>query len=149
MKKTRAAKTRRPPAGLLAVTESDAERLMHLLQAQNARPNPPRTLTMLARKLDEAEWLSTQLIPADVVTMNSTVRLRNVTSGEEVVRTVTYPCGADPANGRVSILTSMGIAMLGRRVGETLVFDTREGETSFQIESLLYQPEAANDEAGV
>lgn len=130
----------------IAVTEADAERLTRLLQAQYTRSIMPRTLPALQQKLDEAEWLGSRLIPPDVVTMNSTVRLRNLESGEEVIRTLAFPYGADPAQGRVSVLTSFGIAMLGRRVGDFMECEASDGAMRFQIEGVLYQPEAANDD---
>lgn len=103
--------------GTVVVTETDAQRLISLLQAQGNRAGAPRTVPEL-QKLDDAEWLDSRLIPSDVVTMNSTVRLRDPESGEAVTRTLAFPYGADPGRGRISILTSFGIAMLGRRVGD-------------------------------
>jgi regulator of nucleoside diphosphate kinase len=132
-------------AGTIAVTEADGERLISLLQAQGSRAGAPRTIPELQKKLDDAEWLDSRLIPPDVVTMNSTVRLRNVESGEEEIRSLTFPYGANPAQGRVSILTSFGIAMLGRRVGDHMEYEASDGAKRLQIESVLYQPEAAND----
>ncbi|MCC7155635.1 MAG: GreA/GreB family elongation factor, partial [Bryobacterales bacterium] len=103
-------------AGAVVVTEADAERLVNLLQAQGNR-TAPRTVPELQRKLDDAEWLDSRLIPSDVVTMNSTVRLRDLESGEAVTRTLVFPYGSDPGRGRISVMTSFGISMLGRRVG--------------------------------
>jgi transcription elongation GreA/GreB family factor len=87
----------------IAVTEADAERLTRLLQAQCARSFMPRSFPALQRKLDEAEWIDSRLIPPDVVTMNSRVRLRNLESGEEVIQTLVFPHGANPAQGCVDL----------------------------------------------
>ncbi len=131
-------------AGAVVVTEADAERLVNLLQAQGNR-TAPRTVPELQRKLDDAEWLDSRLIPSDVVTMNSTVRLRDLESGEAVTRTLVFPYGSDPGRGRISVMTSFGISMLGRRVGD-FVESTGLGHAKrFEIESVVYQPEAAND----
>ena len=74
------------------------------------------------------------------------VSLTNLESGEEVFRTLTFPFGADPAQGGISILTSLGVGMLGGRMGDVVICETRDGATRFRIEKVLYQPEAANDD---
>lgn len=127
------------------VTETDADRLAHLLQVHGTPVNRPRTLPDLQSKLEEAEVFDSCQIPGDVVTMNSTVLLRCLESGGEVVKTLAFPCGADPALGRVSILTPIGIAVLGRKVGDVLECESADGPKRFRIEKLLYQPEAANE----
>lgn len=132
-------------ASTVVVTEADAERLINLLQAHGNRAGAPRTVPELRKKLDDAEWLDSHLIPSDVVTMNSTVRLRDLESGESVTRTLAFPYGADPGRGRISIMTSFGIAMLGRRVGDFLECSGSDKAKRFEIESVVYQPEAAND----
>lgn len=143
-RKSRALSTRRTRT--VAVTEADAERLTRLVQTHGNRPNGPRNLPALQKKLDEAEVFTSRSVPEDVVTMNSKVSLRNLESGDEVVRTLTFPFGADPAQGRVSILTSFGVAILGHRMGDVVICETRGGATRFRIEKVLYQPEAANDD---
>jgi regulator of nucleoside diphosphate kinase len=143
--KKRRDRLRTREAGTVVVTEADAERLISFIQAQGNRAGAPRTVPELQRKLDDAEWLNSRLIPSDVVTMNSTVRLRDLESGEAVTLTLAFPYGADPGRGRISILTSLGTAMLGRRVGDSVECAGSDKATRFEIESVLYQPEAAND----
>jgi regulator of nucleoside diphosphate kinase len=117
-----------------------------LIQVHGAPVNRPRTLPGLQKKLEEAEVFNSCQIPGNVVTMNSTVLLRDMESGEEVVRTLAFPHGADPARGRVSILTSIGIAMIGNKVGDVLECEAPDGAKRFRVERILYQPEAANDD---
>jgi regulator of nucleoside diphosphate kinase len=78
--------------------------------------------------------------------MNSRVRLKNLESGEEMIQTLVFPHGANPAQGRVSILTSLETAMLGRRVGDFMEFGVSDGAKRFHVESVLFQPEAANED---
>lgn len=127
------------------VTELDAERLLDLLRAQSRKTNQPRTLPELRRKLDEAEWHDSRQIPPDLVTMNSTVRLRHLASGEESVRTLGFPGGADPGQRRVSILTPLGISLLGRRAGDEVEWTAADVVNRCRIEEVIYQPEAAED----
>lgn len=131
---------------VVAVTEADVERLTCLLQVHGARAGGPRTLPVLQKKLEDAEVLDAGQIPPDVVTMNSRVLLRNLDSAEEIVHTLTFPGGANPEQGRVSILSSIGIAMLGHKAGDVLECGASEGVKRFRVMKVLYQPEAANDD---
>ena len=132
--------------GAVLVTEADVDRLMSLVQAHESVPDGPRALPALQRKLEDAEVLHSSEVPADVVTMNSTVRLRDLGSGEELARTLAFPYSADPARGRISILTSMGTAMLGRRLGGVFECGVADEVRRFRVEKILYQPEAADDD---
>ena len=79
------------------------------------------------------------------MTTDSTVHLKNLESGEEVVRTLAFPHGADSAERRVSILTTLGFAMLGCLMGDAVNSQAPGGAKRFRIESALHKPEAANE----
>jgi len=94
--------------------------------------------------LDVARVVDPLTMTADVVTMRSRVRLRDAGGTERVV-TLVYPSEADAAVGLVSVLTPLGLALLGARLGQWLAW--REGAQlrSASVAELLYQPEAAGD----
>ncbi|HCO24501.1 MAG TPA: transcription elongation factor GreAB, partial [Gimesia maris] len=58
--------------------------------------------------------------PADIVTMNSTVRLRDLETDELETYTLVYPQDANIKEGKLSILTPIGTAILGYRIGDQL-----------------------------
>jgi len=80
-----------------------------------------------------------------VVTMNSTVMLRDRVNGDELEVTVTYPNSVDVRTKRISVFSPTGIALLGRRVGTIIGWNTPAGLRQFEIVDLLYQPEAVGD----
>jgi hypothetical protein len=55
----------------------------------------------------------------DVVTMYSQVLLQDTRSGQRNTLTLCYPADAEPAVGFVSVLSPVGSALLGLRVGST------------------------------
>ena len=64
----------------------------------------------------------------DVVRMGST--LRYVTdSGEDRTVTLVFPAEADIAAGKISILTPIGAALLGLSEGQSIHWQTRNGES--------------------
>jgi regulator of nucleoside diphosphate kinase len=102
-------------------------------------------LEELDDELDRAEIVKPEEIPTDVITMNSTFRLSDLDSGEEVVYTLVFPAKADSANGKISILAPVGTAVLGYRVGDTVEWKVPAGLKRLKVKEVVYQPEAAGD----
>jgi regulator of nucleoside diphosphate kinase len=74
--------------------------------------------------------------------MNSTVRLRDPTTGEPAIYTLVYPDEADIRRNRLSILAPIGTAIFGFRVGDEVRWPTPNGwRKKIQVESVLLQPE--------
>lgn len=128
------------------ITKSDAVRLEELLKA-GLRHNhmDQANLLVLQQELRAAKIVEPNKVAPDVVTMNSTVRILDVESGESSEITLVFPEHADPVEGRISVVAPMGAAVLGYKVGDTVRFRTPKGERKLQIEEILYQPEAAGE----
>jgi len=52
-------------------------------------------------------------ISADVVTMNSTVNLKNSAVGEEITLTIIFPKDDNVAQQKISVMAPLGMALLG------------------------------------
>jgi regulator of nucleoside diphosphate kinase len=109
-----------------------------------SRPRDPRdveSVDRLERHLDEADVLPARHIGPDVVTMNSEVRLRDLDTLEAIEFRVVFPRAADSAARRISVLAPLGMAVLGRRVGEAVALETPGGVRRLRLDRVLYQPE--------
>ena len=127
----------------IQITESDMRRLRELLRVANDPFSRDRAnLRFLGEELARAEIRPAEDIAPDIVTMNSTVRIRDVKSGEEMVCTVVFPDDADAADGRISVLAPIGAAILGYRVGDSVRFNAPAGVRTLRVEEVIYQPEA-------
>jgi len=126
------------------LTEPDAERLT-VLHRFVKTPVEGEHLRRLEETIAEAEVVEPERIPPDVVTMNSRVLVRDLNSGATVAYTLVFPSGSDARRNRVSVLGALGSALLGRRAGETIEYQSSAGLEQCRIEELLYQPEAAGD----
>ena len=128
----------------IIINEFDAERIDRLLE-QPAYANSP-VAAALNDELDRAQMCSPQTMPADVVTMNSEVKFRDLSSGEERVRTLVFPAQLTDSNTQLSVLAPVGAALLGLRVGDTIHWELPGGATThLEVLALNYQPEAAGD----
>lgn len=130
--------TRRP----IIISTEDHERLRSLFYSGFAAAfSDEPYLQSLRGELDIAEIVDPKEMPPDVVTMNSTVRLRDVRGGEVDTYTLVYPEDADIAEGRLSVLAPIGTAILGYRVGDLVRWNVPKGPVRIRIEELVVQPE--------
>ena len=67
-------------------------------------------------------------MPKNVVSMGSTVTYRDETTGQEKSVTLVYPEQADITQLRVSVMTPIGVALLGLAEGASFYWDTRENQ---------------------
>ncbi|MCX5769370.1 MAG: GreA/GreB family elongation factor [Candidatus Hydrogenedentes bacterium] len=130
------------------ITEQDRQRLAEsievLRESLDKRELPH--VRQLEAEIKRAEIiLNPQDVPGDVITMRSRVRLREVRGGTTQELTLQYPAEADPQQGAISVLAALGTAMLGYRVGDKFEVVLPKGKREFQVEAILYQPEAAGD----
>jgi regulator of nucleoside diphosphate kinase len=95
----------------------------------------------LKAELDCATIVRPDDAPQDVVTMNSTIVLRDLDTQEVETYTLVYPEQADIANGKLSVLAPIGTAVLGQCVGDVLRWRVPAGRRRLKIEQVVYQPE--------
>ena len=130
------------------LTTKDVEKLRDLIQeAYHTEYRGSDYLKLLSAEMEKASVVDPDQIPADVITLNSTARLIDQDTDEEMVYTLVFPEDADPSQGKISILAPIGTAMLGYKVGDTFEWDTPGGKRIIHVGEVLYQPEASGDES--
>ena len=138
------ATTTQHPALLLS--QLDVARIEALLEQPGFRHLDTRALR---GELDRAEVVASEAMPADVITMNSTARVRvdDAKAGShEHELTLVYPRDADGSAHKVSVLAPVGSALLGLRVGEAIDWPMPGGRSArLQVLGSRYQPEAAGE----
>lgn len=68
-----------------------------------------------------------------IVSLGSTVLLRDKETGEEETYTIVGTTEADPFENRISNESPVGAAILGKKVHSTVVANTPAGELSYEI----------------
>ncbi|MCC7462824.1 MAG: GreA/GreB family elongation factor [Gammaproteobacteria bacterium] len=133
----------RKPA--ILVTEADMVRLHALLAAQHREGDDrdQEHIEALRAELAAAAIIESNEVPADIVTLNSRVGVRDLERDTHALYTLVPPVDADAAAGRLSVLAPLGTAILGRRAGDEIHLRSPTGLRRLRLERLLYQPEAA------
>jgi regulator of nucleoside diphosphate kinase len=123
---------------VLLMTEKDLLRIKHILSFQHSPE-----YQNLEIELDRAKIIADNEVPPDLVTMNSKVKFLNETEDKEMIVTIVYPPDANFSEGKVSVLASLGAALIGLRVGQQINWQFPDGKTkTLRILEVLYQPEA-------
>ena len=127
----------------LLLSRLDCERIESLLEQPGMRPGDHAALLA---ELARGDIVEPAQVPGDVITMNSTARFRDETSGDERELTLVYPKDADGSADRLSVLAPVGSALLGLRVGHRIDWPLPGGRTTaLRVLSIRYQPEAAGE----
>jgi len=129
----------------MTITVSDYQRLMGFVELASLKTKMPVVTHKLVERLGAARLLPQKLISRNVVTMNSRVKLKDLTNQREAEITVTYPQDAEPRERRVSVFSEIGLELLGRKENDIVSWRVPNGIGKFQVEKVLYQPEAAGD----
>ena len=72
----------------------------------------------------------------DTITVNSEVVVEKVGSGEKKTYKIVGSEEADMKEGKISNHSPMGVAMFGKKKGDTINFKTPKGEVSYKITSV-------------
>ncbi|MBS4038130.1 MAG: GreA/GreB family elongation factor [Hydrogenophaga sp.] len=93
-----------------------------------------------------ADTVDSPQVPSDVLTMYSQFEVLEAGADRPRRLTLCYPDDAEPAAGFISVLSPVGSALLGLRVGDTARWTGPGGQRgSARVLTLLFQPEASGD----
>ena len=130
----------------IQVTDFDLRRLQQLMEeAAHTNFRGREDLANLSVELARAEVVAPREVSRNVITMNSTVALVDLETGEEETYTLVFPEAANIAAGRISVLAPIGTGMLGYEVGDVFEWAVPDGTRRLQVKEIIYQPEAAGD----
>lgn len=107
----------------------NADDLAHLEGlADGMMRRQPALADRLFDEIGRAKIVASAKMPRNVVSMGSSVTYRDETTGQEKSVTLVYPEEADITQLRVSVMTPIGVALLGLAEGTSFYWDTRENQ---------------------
>jgi regulator of nucleoside diphosphate kinase len=108
----------------LIVSDIDQERLSGLAMA--AMERVPELAEELISEMERATVVAADSIPSDVIQMGSTLEFKS-DDGQRRRVTLVFPGEADISQGKISILTPVGAALIGLSAGQSIMWTTRDG----------------------
>jgi regulator of nucleoside diphosphate kinase len=130
----------------LLVSASDLEALAPLLSDRRRSGRlEANAADALADVLIDARMVPHDRLPADRVSMNARVAYREEPNGESRTVAVVHPNEAAPSDGRISVLSPVGRALLGRRAGSVASLSVPGGR-ALTIRVLAVEPAPSVEE---
>jgi len=128
------------------ISRTDFDRLNEAINiAREVGEGRNIVLGRLKKALKEARVVLAEKMPKNVVTMNSAGKILWLDTREVRLFWLGFPNALDHDGNKVSIFSSLGIALLGSQVGEDAAQEVPTGHRLFKVVKLLYQPEAKRD----
>jgi regulator of nucleoside diphosphate kinase len=128
----------------VVITAPDRQRLKQMIRELRTIGDPLRYyLDALEQRLKSARIVAHDEIEPDVFTLHSSALITGDSYRNQYSVQVVYADESDPAANKLSVLTPLGTRLLGSREGELLQWRSRFGVRTARLESILFQPEAA------
>ncbi len=142
---TQSAKPRRKRAPKIVINADDLAHIEGL--AEGAMQRNPVLADRLMDEISRARVVAPAKMPKDVVTIGSTVTYRDETTGLEKMVTLVFPEDADIAKQRISLMTPIGVALLGLTEGASFYWDTRDNQRRTLCVIRVEQASDSDDDA--
>jgi len=124
------------------ITQYDLERLLKVLRELPEKKHVTGfSVQELEDELNRGIVVSPKEVPENVITMNSRVLMRDVESGNDMTLWLVFPDKVDAVKNPVSILSPLGTAMIGYKVGDVFEWESPSGTKKIEVLDILYQPE--------
>jgi len=91
----------------------------------------------LKERLSALSLINVSNLPRDRVGFGSIVTLEDHESGEEKEFRIVLPEEVDPTQGKISVRSPVGQALVGKEEGDEVVITTPRGRNSYTINSLV------------
>lgn len=123
----------------IVITDLDLQRLLPVLDRFASASDT------LDWELHRATIMPHDLVAADIVTMNSDVVYEDCATGARRTIRIVYPEYADASRSHISVLSRIGSALLGLKVGQQIEWEIPSGRRGVFVVEIRYQPEANGD----
>jgi len=91
----------------------------------------------LGFKLANADVINPDNLPKDRAVFGTKVLLENIDTGEEVEYQLVGPDESDIGNGRISVSSPLGRAILGKKPGDELTLEVPGGKRIYELVDIL------------
>ncbi|MBW2109415.1 MAG: transcription elongation factor GreA [Deltaproteobacteria bacterium] len=94
-------------------------------------------ISELEYKIACADVIDTRAVSTDSAVFGCTVVLENLDTEEEVTYQLVGPEESDVAQGRISVSSPLGRAIVGKRVGDQVTFQAPRGKREYEVVDIL------------
>ncbi len=104
--------------------------------ARRAQGKTISRIRFLQRVLDYSRIIDTKALPKDQISLLSKVEFTNLATNVKMTYTIVSPHEMDLQNGKISCKSPIGMALMGKKVGDIVDVQTPSGVFQLRIESM-------------
>ena len=116
----------------VVMIQSDHDMLSKLV----SEPAGKATEQLLSEELNRSIIVNDEAFPKHTIRLNSKVSLLDLSSQDTIELTIVQPEFADSRSNMISILTPMGVALIGFRKGEEAFYNAPGGIKKYTIQDV-------------
>ena len=102
-------------------------------EARNEQAKVEARIVELEALIENAIVIDESTLDASVISLGSVVRVYDQDENEEIVYNIVGSNQVDPFKQKISDLSPIGHALMGKRAGDTVVVETPAGELHFTV----------------
>lgn len=123
-----------PSASPVILLKTDYEVLnSYVKNLQGMQVNEKENYRKLSEELKKASLVEDKDFPKDVVRLDSTVVIKDLTTNRNMTVTIVLPQKADIKQKKVSVLAPVGTALIGFKKGQIVSWNVPSGKKDFEI----------------
>lgn len=104
--------------------------------ARRAQGKTISRIRFLQRVLDYSRIIDTKALPRDQISLLSKVEFTNLATNVKMTYTIVSPHEMDLQNGKISCKSPIGMALMGKKVGDIVDVQAPSGVFQLRIESM-------------
>lgn len=104
--------------------------------ARRAQSKTISRIRFLQRVLDYSRIIDTKALPKDQISLLSKVEFTNLATNVKMTYTIVSPHEMDLQNGKISCKSPIGMALMGKKVGDIVDVQAPSGVFQLRIESM-------------
>lgn len=131
-----------PAASPVVLLKTDYEVLnSYVKNLHGMQVNEKENYSKLSEEIKRARLVEEKDFPKDVVRLDSTVVIKDLTTNRNMTVTIVLPNKADIKQKKVSVLAPVGTALIGFKKGQIVSWNVPSGKKDFEIMEVI-QPKA-------
>lgn len=107
--------------------------------ARRAQGKTISRIRFLQRVLDYSRIIDTKALPKDQISLLSKVEFTNLATNVKMTYTIVSPHEMDLQNGKISCKSPIGMALMGKKVGDIVDVQAPSGVFQLRIESMTIE----------
>lgn len=104
--------------------------------ARRAQGKTISRIRFLQRVLDYSRIIDTKALPKDQISLLSKVEFTNLATNVKMTYTIVSPHEMDLQNGKISCKSPIGMALMGKKIGDIVDVQAPSGVFQLRIESM-------------